>query len=442
MRTAILLGLLLVSLGACARGDKININCPELARYRHKVPMSGLEREIHGLKPERLTEAVGDSGGEDMDLPNRLDAALAPDESGPVPETPGGRPQRRQRAVLMLSGGGQWGAFGAGFLDQMRLNDALPDTRVVTGISTGSLQSLFVSIGTPEAYKALLEAYAPARESDVVDRGGFLRLLTKGSLAGLDPLRLRIEAALCPDTIVDDKNQPCAIDALRAMRLPGGRQSKYVLIGFTEAASGTFYYVDVVELAQLPRREARTCITGAALASAAMPVDFEQVQVDGVTYYDGGTRASVFEANVAASARRTMERQQEEEAPGAPGTPRRPDPALSPPIYVIRNGPTVALPDDKVNSSDSPITAAMRAEAILVNQLEVTSIAVIRIEHPTGPVSMVSADGYANVPCNRPTDGTMFSPGFMACLTQYGRTKANSPTPWIDLSPLKLKEDR
>lgn len=440
MRTAILLGMLLVSLGACARGDKININCPELSKYRHKVPMSGLEREIHGLKPEILAESVGAAaGGEDLDLPRRLDEALAPDNRGPIPETPGGPPPR-QRAVLMLSGGGQWGAFGAGFLDQLRLNNALPDTKVVTGISTGSLQSLFVSIGTPEAYQALLAAYAPAKESDVVDRGGFMRLLTKGSLAGLDPLRLRIEAALCPDAIVDDKAKPCSIDALRAMRLPDGRQSKYVLIGFTEAASGTFYYVDVVELAQLPRREARTCITGAALASAAMPVNFEQVQLNGVTYYDGGTRASVFEANVAASARRTMERQ--EEAPGAPGTPHRPDPALSPPIFVVRNGPTVAMQDDKVNTSDSPIDAAMRAEAILVNQLEVTSIAVIRIEHPTGPVNMVSADGYANVPCTKPTGGTMFSPGFMACLTQYGRSKANSPAPWIALSPLPLNKDR
>lgn len=442
MRTAILLGLLLVSLGACARGDRINIDCPELEQFRHAVPFSRLEREIHGLPPQGLTtDATGKAASEDFDLSRRLDAALAPEPPATTSDgtSPPLRQPRRQRAVLMLSGGGQWGAFGAGFLDQMRLNGALPDTRVVTGVSTGSLQSLFVSIGTPEAYAALLEAYAPAKESDVVDRGGFLRILTKGSLAGLDPLRLRIEAALCPDAIVDDKTRPCALDALRAMRLPNGRQSKYVLIGFTEAASGTFYYVDVVELAQLPRREARTCITGAALASAAMPVDFEQVQVNGVTYYDGGTRASVFEANVAASARRSMERQ---EAPAAPGAPRRPDPALSPPIYVVRNGPTVALPDDKVNTDDGPITAAMRAEAILVNQLEVTSIAVIRIEHPTGPLRMVSADGYAGVPCNRPTDGTMFSPGFMACLTQYGRTKANSPTPWITLSPLPLKEDR
>jgi predicted patatin/cPLA2 family phospholipase len=61
----------------------------------------------------------------------------------------------------MLSGGGQWGAFGAGYLDQARRNGTLPEFSYVSGVSTGALQSLFVSIGTPDAYAMLLDAYAP-----------------------------------------------------------------------------------------------------------------------------------------------------------------------------------------------------------------------------------------------------------------------------------------
>jgi hypothetical protein len=346
------------------------------------------------------------------------------------------RPPEQVPGVLMLSGGGQWGAFGAGFLDQLRIRGALPNARFITGVSTGSLQSLFVSIGTAEAYAQLLAAYAPASESEIVDRGGFLRVLFKGSMAGLDPLRRRIEAALCPDTIVDDASRACAIDALKAMRGPDGRQLRFVLIGFTEAASGKFQYVDVVELAQLPRREARTCITGVALASAAMPVNFEQVQINGVTYYDGGTRASVFEANVAASARRVAERRR-----NVPGHAPSPPPAREPliPIHVVRNGPTTVVADPDIDEDAGPIPAAERAEAILVNQLEVTSIAMIRVEHPTGTLRLVTADGYADVPCDKPTDGTMFSPGFMQCLTRFGRTKADAASPWIDLSNLPVR---
>jgi hypothetical protein len=125
-----------------------------------------------------------------------------------------------------------------------------------------------------------------------------------------------------------------------------------------------------------------------------------------------------------------------------PGRPTTPSPAREKllPIYVVRNGPTTAVADDKVNTDSGAISAAMRAEAILVNQLEVTSIAVIRIEHPTGALRMVSADGYDKVPCVKPTDGTMFSPPFMRCLTAFGRTKANAPAPWIDLSNLPLPD--
>jgi predicted acylesterase/phospholipase RssA len=436
MRTGLIAILLLTLLSACSRGDKIDIDCPPFASMTHKVPMTQLEREIHGLGARQglQAQAVQD----DQDLPRRLDAVLGAPDGLATSGT--GRPSRAVRPVLMLSGGGQWGAYGAGFLAELRQRQPLPDPRLVTGISTGALQSIFVSIGNDAAYRQLLEAYAPAKESDVVDRGGFLRVLFKGSMAGLGPLQLSIERALCPDAIIDDPSKPCALDALRAMQGPGGRQTKAVLIGFTEAASGDFKYVDVVDLAQLPRRTARSCITGAALASAAMPVDFEQVQINGVTYYDGGTRASVFEAHIAESARRVTLA-----AEAAPmGDARRPGgaPPLLP-IYVVRNGPTTALPAPDVNTDSSPLTAAMRAEAILVNQLEVTSIAVIRIAHPTGPLNMTSADGWdTQAKCVKPGGGVMFAPEFMACLTRYGRARAAAAQPWIALSELPLPPDR
>jgi hypothetical protein len=256
-------------------------------------------------------------------------------------------------------------------------------------------------------------------------------VLFTGSMAGLAPLQAKIETALCADAVIDDPSKPCALDALKAMMTPEG-QTKVVLIGFVEAASGEFQYVDVVELAQLPRRAARQCIAGAALASAAMPVSFQQVRINGDTYYDGGTRASVFEANIARAADALSRNQ----APLDDKAPREP----LVPIYVVRNGPTTVPEDDKVNTDDGALTAAQRAEAILVNQLEITSIAVIRIEHPTGPLWMTSADGYSQAGCVKPTDGTMFSPVFMQCLTGLGRAKANAVPAWIALPELPLKK--
>lgn len=425
MRIAMLAAVLLGLLGGCTGGSRLNIACPPLEKLKHDVPFSRLEREIHGLGPQLAQAADGD-------LARRLDTALASRRGDSAPG----------EALLMLSGGGQWGAFGAGFLDELRLRGTLPQARVVTGISTGALQSLFVSIGTPEAYAALLQAYAPKSESEIVDRGGMLRVLFKGSMAGLDPLRRRIEAALCPEDIIDDPARPCALDALKAMRLPDGTQSRYVLIGFTAAATGKFEYVDAVDLAQLPRRMARTCITGAALASAAMPVNFEQVQINGVTYYDGGTRASVFEAKIAAAAREAAVRYRLGARP--PGAPPAEAPAHETlfPIHVVRNGPTTVVAAPEVDEDAGPLTAAQRAEAILVNQLEVTSIAMIRIEHPTGTLRLATADGYAEAGCDKPGGGVMFSPIFMECLTRLGRRKARSDPAWIELSNLGLRSER
>ncbi|NML05700.1 patatin-like phospholipase family protein [Sphingomonas sp. G-3-2-10] len=426
---SMVLGLLLAG---CAGHGTLNIDCPPFDKYKHDVPYSALEKEIHGIGRPGPTAPPRPR---DNDMLERMEGATKPADAGL--ESLPGRPRPPLPAVLMLSGGGQWGAFGAGFLDQMRLNRTLPDATFISGISTGGLQALFVSIGTPEAYAALLKAYAPAEESEVVDRGGFLRVVLTGSMAGLKPLRARIEAALCPDAIIGDPAKPCALDALRAMMGPDGKQTKYVLIGFVEAASGRFQYVDVVELAQLPRREARTCITAAALASAAMPVNFQPVQINGVTYYDGGVRASVFEANVAASATAVSEEAGPGEAP--PPTPRR---VPQFPIYVVRNGPTTVEPDAEINGKGGAIDAAQRAEQILVNQMEVSSIAVIRIEHPVGPLRMVSADGWKEVPCVKPGGGVMFAPEFMKCLTRLGRMKANGPQPWIELSNLSLRPRR
>jgi hypothetical protein len=36
----------------------------------------------------------------------------------------------------------------------------------------------------------------------------------------------------------------------------------------------------------------------------------------------------------------------------------------------------------------------------------------------------------------------MFAPEFMKCLTAFGRTKANAPQPWIELSELSVSPRR
>ena len=113
--------------------------------------------------------------------------------------------------VLLLSGGGQWGAYGAGLFDTLSRNSAnelaLNDVGVITGISTGSLQTLMLMVAldpkqTPEmrrfALDRLVWGYSPKRESEVVKHTKMIGVPVYGSAAGTAPLRKRIAEALMP----------------------------------------------------------------------------------------------------------------------------------------------------------------------------------------------------------------------------------------------------
>ena len=49
--------------------------------------------------------------------------------------------------ILVLTGGGSRGAYGAGILCGWTVAGSRPDFRVVTGVSTGALQSTFAFLG-------------------------------------------------------------------------------------------------------------------------------------------------------------------------------------------------------------------------------------------------------------------------------------------------------
>lgn len=410
LKTLVAAAMLLLTTG-CATSGPLRISCADFeTAHRVKLPATGLEQDVHQGGGALALEAA-----EANPLIREMRSLFSVKAEAAVDGQP---------AILLLSGGGQWGAFGTGFLKTLHERGRLPDFQLITGVSTGGLQSIFVALGSDEAYAKLERAYSPARERDVVDRGPQALAAVTGAMAGLKPLRRRIEQELCPDL-----SKPCAIDQLR-------RLDKKVLIGFIEARSGDFYYADAVELARIPDKGvARQCLTGVALASAAMPVFFQQVQINGLTYYDGGVRQSVFEGKTGAAAEALLESQR-----GASGV-------ASLPIFVVRNGPTNVRNDGAADGKADALTAALRAEAIVVNELEVSSIASLRLQHPVGPIWLVTADRWDEfapdpaVPdrkCVKP-DGVMFDPDFMACLRSYGAAQAGRDEPWRPLRELSLR---
>lgn len=68
--------------------------------------------------------------------------------------------------VLLLSGGGQMGAYGAGFLRgwHSRSSEPMPRFDLVTGVSTGALQAPFALLGTTEAMDTVAYLYRNATD--------------------------------------------------------------------------------------------------------------------------------------------------------------------------------------------------------------------------------------------------------------------------------------
>lgn len=436
----ILMGAAGLLLNGCATRGAIRLDCPDFANYAYSLPKSRLLQDIQGDVP--TGEVISTSSLEEPQDPlskslrNGVKPVAAEDRPGTlsVDEPP-------RRDVLLLSGGGQWGAFGVGFLTELRAHKpaAFPHAQTITGVSTGALQALFLGVGNQDAFDAMNIHYAPDVESDVVNRNPQLLAAVTGSMAGLKPLRRKLLKALCKSKGGD----PCPMITLLARE-----EAPDVFIGFVDAVTGDFRYVAVKELARLKSRsEAQQCIAGAAMASVAMPVFFQQVRVgkkdEERVYYDGGVRQSVFEAEVARKAEYALQAavaqwdgdRKQAALQGKPFLDAKPTP---PTIYVLRNGPTtVSRAEGAFGPGPDALSNALRAESIVVNQLEVQSIADLRLAHPSGPILLITADGWNNwaEKCDKPK-GVMFAPDFMKCLTRFGTARAQRDPPWRNLSQI------
>jgi len=430
-------------LTACATRGPLDIACegfttplPGKSAFRRPLPLSPLEKQIRGInnQPPPLGRGQTESGLLTRTIFAYQNALFRQQlhDSDPLKENHDlGEP-----AVLLLSGGGQWGAFGAGFLTRLAEKGDMPNFFVITGVSTGGLQAMFIGTDHPDRWKWLQAAYTIDREKDVVKRNSKGLAILTGSFAGLEPLRKRVENALCPDGM-DAKSCP-AIDALKST-------NREILIGYIEARSGDFYYSDIQQIANdAQTANARACITGATLASAAMPVTFQQVRINERAYYDGGVRQSVF-ASFAEQLARIARTYQSGEAL---------EDNKDLPFYVVRNGPTSLLNEagsERADDSADALTAAERTQQIVTNQLEVGSIAALRLQKPIGSIRFTSADGWENhafttrngeqTTCGdvrAGLNGAMFDPDFMGCLMSYGRARADSAEPWSELMEIDV----
>ena len=188
--------------------------------------------------------------------------------------------------VLSLSAGGQFGAFGAGFLRGWAENPASPRPRfdLVTGVSAGAFLSPVAFVG--QGHEEKLDVYRGLREDQVLKRRPLYALLNSPSLATVTPLealiRSQVDKALIDD--VAERHRDGARLLISAVNLDTTRQ--------------TVFDLGAIANAPLSDQMKQNCMTEAMLASAAIPGLFPPRNIDGALFVDGGVRDQVFLAAI------------------------------------------------------------------------------------------------------------------------------------------------
>jgi len=187
--------------------------------------------------------------------------------------------------LLVISGGGDWGAFGAGFLKGWRniqADSALakPDFAAVTGVSTGALIAPFAFLNTDEATSRIADLYRNPKSDWVQWRGSLYFLPSHISLAEVPGLERELR------TYVTD-------DLIRKIAARGA-DGRVLAVNTTDVDNGGPRVFDLVDEA------ARANKTGnyerfrqIMLASAGIPGVFPARIIDDVMYVDGGATGNI-----------------------------------------------------------------------------------------------------------------------------------------------------
>jgi predicted acylesterase/phospholipase RssA len=186
--------------------------------------------------------------------------------------------------VLILSGGGDFGAFGAGFLRGWGEVTAPEWTRpqfdIVTGVSTGALIAPFAFLGDDESY-GRIEALYRQPASDWIRRRGLLFFLpSRQSLVTIDGLKRDVRKEF---------GEPI-VKRLAA----GTEQGRVLAIGTTNLDFGRQRIWDLCREASIAVETASNeRLVDILLASSAIPGAFPPVKIDDYLYADGAISANI-----------------------------------------------------------------------------------------------------------------------------------------------------
>jgi hypothetical protein len=204
---------------------------------------------------------------------------------------------RDHLSILLLSGGGGWGAYGAGFIGGWSqraptLDTPRPQFDVVTGVSTGAIIAPFALLG-PQQDPVLEHNYRGVSSDDLFSGRSILTLPFWNSLSDAKQLQDKLKAALDDQTIA----------GLGA----AAKQGRSAWVGAVNFDSGDFTEFDLTSFAAtLPPADARKAMVKRILAASAIPVYLPPRFIGGCMYMDGGVRENLFIGQIAQAIERSI----------------------------------------------------------------------------------------------------------------------------------------
>ena len=188
---------------------------------------------------------------------------------------------------LVISGGGENGAFGAGLLVGWSERGDRPQFNLVTGISTGALTAPFAYLGR-EYDLTLRDIYTQIGANDVFTKRTLLAAVGDDAMADTSPLKSMI-ARYLDQSMIEKIAQEYG-------------KGRVLLIATTNLDQGRPVIWNIGAIAESGHPGARELIVKVLLASAAIPGAFPPVMfdvaVDGKPHQemhvDGGAMAQAF----------------------------------------------------------------------------------------------------------------------------------------------------
>jgi Patatin-like phospholipase len=187
--------------------------------------------------------------------------------------------------ILIVSGGGDWGAFGAGFLKgwkKVPAQDPLakPEFDAVTGVSTGALIAPFAFLGDERSTDEIVNLYRNPGEDWVKQRGMLFFLPDNISFAEVPGLEREMRSHITMDLV--RRVASAAADG------------RLVAVNTTNLDNGTSRVFDLgAEARRAVAENKLERIHNVMLASAGIPGAFPFRMIDDELYVDGGVTGNI-----------------------------------------------------------------------------------------------------------------------------------------------------